>query len=197
MAAEDRCSAQLEQLARLEPDSLRTFTLRARYLTSQKRGSESEELLAQAAAELLRKADEPAAKRRIMHGIGDAYAAARQFIPAERWYRELTAEDPYQFYLVASVLAKQGKMDAAIDFCQSAAEKTRYRPTGDGRRQHSRENRESPESPRAEPILDAALQRFSSDVRLTYSVAVLRIVQGRFDDAIALLRKLRNWIPSM
>lgn len=186
----DRCEDWLNRLDLLDKDPLRVLRLRARLIADQLGVNQAEALIESKAPAMLSSSSDQKQRLKTLRNVGDLHAQMGNFAAAERWYRQAVQEDPAQYQGLVSAVARQGRLDEALTLCEEAARKDgTHVPAltiavtlveSAPQEEHFR---------RAEPIISAALAKFATDSDLLYTVAVLRIVQERYDDAVDLLRR--------
>jgi tetratricopeptide (TPR) repeat protein len=190
------CGPWLDRLDRLAANPLQHLALQARWLAASGRGAEIEGVVEPRGQQLLAAAPGEKQRQKLQRELGDVYFGVSQFQAAERWYRLVEAADPAQFHLVASALAKQGKIGQAIDHCQAAAATDTTSQPAIVIAAVLVDNAPTPQDfQRAEPILVRALAQFGSEEKLLHAVGVLRIMQGRYDESRELFEKVHAINP--
>ena len=190
-------SGYLDRLEKLTPDNLGTVRLRARWLHDENRTEEIKPLV-EGLAEKLREeiVDDPKAEAQLASSIGGVYAGAELYPEAERWYRRLVELDPSLYAPLVAVLARQDRMQNAIDVCIEAAQSDQStRPASLLASILVTEKAGEEELQRAEPVLKAAMEDHSDDVALLLSLANLRIYQKRMDEADKLYQRVIELEP--
>lgn len=186
-----RAERWLAKLEEIDPAPLRPLVLRAQTAVALDPQADVEALVEPRAEKLLAATSLPEERLRLIGSVADVYLGLKRLPAAERWYRRLYEGDPAQYSQLAVVLARQQKLSEAIALCQQAAASDRSsRPA----LVLSSVLVESPASAgdlqQAEPVLAAALSQHPQDARLLYGVALVRVLQRREAEAIALLRKV-------
>ncbi|MEX2176840.1 MAG: tetratricopeptide repeat protein [Pirellulaceae bacterium] len=185
-----------QRLAKVETKPLRLLALEARHMAATEEQADVPALIESRAEQIVAKAKDEPEKLRLFRGLGDVCASAGLPQAAESWYRQLVAADPQQYHLVAGSLAKQGRFDDAIAFCEQAAKTDVSAQSAIVIAAILVDNSPGPaDFQRAEPVLAKALQDFGTDVRLLYSLGVLRVLQNRYDESIVLFRKVIELDP--
>ena len=185
------CGPWLDRLTKLQTNPVQLLALRARWLAAVDPQADIEAIVEPAAQRLIADAKDDKQRQKLLRGLGDVYSGAKQYAPAERWYRQLAAVAPAEFHRVAGALAKQGKIGAAIDYCSEQAATDKTSQPAIALAAVLVESAPKPEVfQRAEPVLDAAVQQFARDEKLLYAVGVLRVMQGRYEESTDLFRKV-------
>ena len=188
----------IEKLQSIAPDSLATVRLRARWLHATGRDSQLEpeiEAVAQKILEPTTGSADPS-REQLMRSIADIYGEVEQYAAAERWLRQLAKANEQQYAPLSQFLAQRGQFEEAIRICLEA---------------YAREEVAAPlytllgvlqlavpdatQGAVTEPVLQAALQKFPQDGRLTFAVANLRLRQQRVEEAITLFRRTTEVTP--
>jgi tetratricopeptide (TPR) repeat protein len=187
----DRALARLEEK---DPANLRALELRVEWMDRSARGSEIEACVDRALTARLEAAKEPAQKAALLRFSAELLTRARLFDGAEKRLREAAALVPSGGETLAIWLARRGRIDDAIAVClersstnrafRDAAILIRLLAVAAGRSETTR----AEAMPAVEKTLAAA---FASDnekerVQLLTEMAVLRVMQGRDDEALAL-----------
>lgn len=187
----EKYQAILEQQ---EPDALATVSLRTRLMVKHGKSDEVEAFVEAAAARLLEKAKDDRQRAAVMQGIGSIYASADKLALAERWHRKLYEVVPEAIEPLIDVLVRQGRITESLDLCASASQESpraAYCLAGilmSGKAGPS-------EVQRAETLLKVALDKYPKDSRLLFSVATIRVVQGRPEEGVQLFRKVVDLNP--
>jgi tetratricopeptide (TPR) repeat protein len=179
----DEAAQRLERLRQREPRSLRTLTLEARLLKAQDKMAEAAALLEEYVSR-----DESQSRRisALLEEIGDVKAAEKVL----RRHGSSMHPEQIQFAL-ARFLGRQGRFDEALDCCESAAS-TRSPEQAASAMIVALESAEptSRSLQRAERWLLRALDDDPDSTALNFTLASLRKIQGRSDEAKELYRKL-------
>lgn len=181
---------RLEQAA---PGDLRTVSLRARWLKAMGRTGEIDKTVDSFAAQAERTgAGDKQREAQFAAGLGNLYSQLEEYKRAERWYRRLKELAPERYGPLAVALARQGRTREAIELCLSAAAAEGSRiPLAMalvGVLVAGHPNKD--ECFRlAEPALTRALEKHGDNADLLVSVATVRILQQRMDEAERLLRQ--------
>jgi tetratricopeptide (TPR) repeat protein len=139
-----------------------------------------------------RKAD----KAKLAGQAGDLYAKLDLYAPAEVWYRRLFELDPTQIAPLATCLAKMNRLPDALAICEGALAGLGAPATASAITDVLTTGKPATaDYERAEPILSAAVQAAANDPNLLLSIANVRLIQGRLDDAISLLEKVVQLAP--
>ena len=190
-------SGYLDRLEKLTPDSLGTMRLRARWLHSENRTEELKPLVESLAEKILRKAaDDPGAEVRLASSVGNIYLNVELHQEAERWYRRLVELDPTGYAPLVNVLARQDRMQEAIDVCVEAAQSDRStRPASSLASILVAEKASEEELQQAEPVLKRAIEDHPSDVVLLLNLANLRVSRKQVDEADRLYQRVLELEP--
>ena len=192
----DRCAPWLDRLEILDKDPLRALALRAKLMADQLGSDQAEALIESRAAALLSGASNPRERQTTLRNVANLYAQAGNFAAAERWHRQAFEEDPAEFQGLAMVLARQGRLDESLELCERAAEREQTHVPALVMAAALVESAPQAEHfRRAEPTISAALGKFKTEADLLYAVAVLRIVEQRYDAAASLLRRTLEMQP--
>jgi tetratricopeptide (TPR) repeat protein len=194
----------LEKLLTLQPSSaplaqrLATLTLQTRLLALEGRNEAAVEAIEQMAAQEPG-SETPGTERAQFHlAMGNLFSAAGRFEQAEASYRKLAAINPRGYLVLAAALAKQGRLEEAVQACLSE--------TSPG----------SPPSPEAmsavcellasnldqselfnrlRPTINEAVEAHSQDLALTTAAAVLHAAYGENERALELFERLAQLTP--
>jgi tetratricopeptide (TPR) repeat protein len=182
----------LNRLASLEPEvtSLRTLQLRARLLKAQQREAEIVPLFDSHLQKNLPKQAETREQAQRLLTLARTLSDSDLHQAAETYYRRAVEADPAAASLYCLWLTERGRAAEALQMClQSAASGpsdavavTIAQVLTLGKL--SREQRES-----AEPVLNLAVKQHGKNLTLLFSVASLRIIEGKNEEAVELLRK--------
>lgn len=186
----DQAAQQLDRLAALEPGSLRVALLGAELLRA--RGKADEAARAFEAAYRDRAAS--------AEGIAAGRVAANVLVQmgraddAERIARDLAGRHPGQAAFLAFVLARRGRLDAALDACKEAvaagaareAAEMVVRVVSPGR---DRARADAAAVAKAAEILQAALKIRPDDPQILLALARVRNYQGDHAEEVRLYRE--------
>ncbi|MHC4177966.1 MAG: tetratricopeptide repeat protein, partial [Planctomycetota bacterium] len=197
----DKAVGWLEKLEEMAPDDLATVSLRTRWLHGKGQTDKIEPLVEQLADKLLKaleKVEEEKPKReaQVCLVVGNVYAAVEQHQAAEHWYRRLAKLIPERYEPLTMSLAQQGRVSEAIELCLQAAKSdsspraavvlasvlTIGKPTEEDYRL-------------AEPLLAKAAEDHRDNAAVLSSIANVRIMQQRTDDAVQLYRQVLKLRP--
>lgn len=130
-------------------------------------------------------------RQRIAAGVGDIYSSLKHPAGAEEWYRLLWNEDPLKYAPLANALQRQGKFSEAIELCSAASRVDASVQPYLALANILVEGKPTAEDfQAAEVILSEGLKRFESDARMLNAVGMVRLLQKRDADAVALFRKV-------
>jgi tetratricopeptide (TPR) repeat protein len=187
----DRALARLEER---DPANLRALELRTDWMNRSGRGSEIEAHVDRALRPRFEAAREPAQKAALLRFAADLLTRTRLFDGAEKRLREAAALVPSGYEKLAIWLARHGRLDEAIPVClersskdgaiRDAAVLIRLLTVAAG----SSETTAAESLPAVKKALAAAFasENEKGRVQLLTEMAVLRVMQGRDDDAVSL-----------
>jgi tetratricopeptide (TPR) repeat protein len=191
-----RTGPWLEKLEAIETSPVRVLGLRAQAALKTAKDADISSLIEPKALLLVESAKTDQEKLRLLRSIGELYSSLEAHSTAEVWYRKLVDADPKQYSVIVTALARQGRVKEAIDFCEKAAETNNTSEPalmlaaalveGAG---------SSDDFARAEPILKAAADKFSTDLQLIYSVALVNVVRGNASSSVDMFRKILEANP--
>lgn len=181
----DRCDKWLDKLDANEPNSVRPLAIRAQVLSATGKTDQIPPLVEARVPQILAAAADNATKAQIQGAIGDLYSAAKDDARAETWYRQFVASQPERFELIASCVARQGRVGEAIALCTEAAKSNdTAKPARVLATLLVENSAGASELAVAEPTITAALQRFPKDIGLQYSAALIQVLRNRRQEAI-------------
>ena len=190
--AADEAKAYLTRLERLAPNDLNTMQLKIRWLQATGRSEEVPAVV---------DAYEQRLQRNVVAGqqgqtdidriIGVLCLQAGLDDRAESRFRKVLPDTPQAFGPLVAAVARQGRLDEAIQMCLDAAASdssplpvltllnvlTAGKPTPQ-------------QFQRAEPLLDSALQDHGDDPEVLFGLGALRLIRDETDQAIELFRKV-------
>jgi tetratricopeptide (TPR) repeat protein len=191
VGATERSEKWLALLENDETNGLRPLALRVQIEVQRNAETDVESLIEPRAAELLAATSRMTEQAPLFTGIGDLYTSLKKYPQAERWYRKLIAVAPDQYPLLVGALARQGRLAEAIAQCEEAAKiDATSRPAMVLAAALTESSPKEQDFKQAEPLLSAAIAKFPSDVGLLYAATLVRLMQGKHDDAAALYRKI-------
>jgi tetratricopeptide (TPR) repeat protein len=197
----DEAVAWLHRLEEIAPDSLATVSLRTRWLHGQGRTSEIEPLVEQLADKLLKaleKAEQQDSQKeaQICLAVGNVYSAVEQHQAAERWYRRLAELVPERYEALAISLARQERLSEAIGLClQAAKSDSSPRPAAVLAAVLMSGKPTEEDFRLAGPLLAKAVEDHKDNAGLLSSLANVRIIEQRTDDAVQLYRQVLKLKP--
>lgn len=186
-----QCDKWLQRLHSDSVDQLRPLLLRAKVLVAQEKLDEAAALVEPGVEGLWQGAREEIAKIEIAKAVGEFYSNSSMPVQAEKWFRRLTELDEKQFPLIIVALARQKRAQDAVKLCVeqgktdrttrsavlAATVLTELSPSADV---HAL----------AEPLIQAALKDHPEDVALLNRIGTLYVVQGRYEDSVAVFRRI-------
>jgi cellulose synthase operon protein C len=195
----DQAARWLEKLEKAAPEKLETVALKSRWLQARREGAKIEPLVEPVAEKLMKAcAGDTKRESNLALTIGNLYSSVQCHAAAARWYarlRELSPEGPADAHLAIS-LARQNRTEEAIRICLAGA-KTDMSP----RTALTLANVLLSGQPAdkdfqlAEPMLAEALKNHKDNADLLVSIANVRTIQQRFDEALALNRQALELNP--
>jgi tetratricopeptide (TPR) repeat protein len=192
--ASDRAADWLDRLEKLDADSPATVRLRARWLQAQGRANQIEPLvedLAERMKKRLPKTAEPQDEAQVCLTAGGIYWALKNYPAAERWYRRATDLAPQRYQPLAVSLGAQDRMAEAVALClQGAKSDTTSRPAIVLVSVLLAGHPSAEDFERAEPLFKKAALDHKDDAALLNSLANIRALQQRGEEACALLRQV-------
>lgn len=197
----EKAGPWLDKLEQLDRRSLLAVALRVRWLDAEKRTDQIEPLLEKTAKRLLKTEEpnaQPGAEQKLQTclTIGDLYFSVQQYPAAERWYRRAHTLDPEQYNRLARSVAVQGRVAEAIQLCVDAAATDASALSATALAtllvQAYPDVKEVEE---AESVLTQALAQHGDNLQLLFSVANLRVMQQRLDEACRLYRHVVELDP--
>ena len=191
----------LEKLEKQSPDNALTVGLRVRWLHAQKRTAEIESYLEKVAERLFGQLTkdpqhEPRNEVQFCLTIGDLYSSATLYQAAERWYRRAAKIDPTRYERLALSVAQQGRVKEAITLCAGAAGSDKSsRPAVTLASILVRTQPTAEDFKQADPLLNKAAIDHKDDADLLISLANLRILGNRPEEACQLYRRVLEAQP--
>jgi tetratricopeptide (TPR) repeat protein len=180
----EEAAPYLEQLDRLEPDAPRAFQARAEILVAQGKKAEGVGLVKDFALKhqehLL-----PAAK--LIEVLGEPPVAEeliRRFVQINQ------AKDPKAILELAEFLGRHDRTAEAIDICESAWKTCPIEAVANSSIVILTSQYGEEQSRRIEALLASSLAKSPNSTILQLSLASLRSLQGRYDESVALTRRV-------
>lgn len=194
LATIDRWLADLDTL---EPARWRGTALRARWLKAQGKDPEVTKLVDTHVATQLGQDLNPSDRSRVLRQAGDLYTVLRMDPAAERWYRELLLLDPSSYASLGRSIARQGRVDEAIDlFVKMAAEDASSRPARGLALVLAEVPSSEEQFTRAWKFLSAAETQHRDDASYQLALANLVMARGQAEQAIKRYRRLLQDDPN-
>jgi predicted Zn-dependent protease len=191
-----RAERWLARLDEIDPVPLRPILLRAQTAVALQPDADVEALVEPRIEKLLAATSLPEERQKWIGGVADLYLGLKRLPAAERWYRRLFEADPTQYSQLAVVLARQQKHSEVIALCTQAASRDDSSRPALVLAAALLENASAVRDWQpVDSLLASALARHPQDVRLLYSVALVRVLQKREAEAIALLRQVVAMTP--
>jgi tetratricopeptide (TPR) repeat protein len=193
----------LEKLRQQAPNDLDVCGLYARWLHNQHRDSEIAPAVEALAKRLLEQPcgddqQRMAREKLVSVVVGNIYTVSELHSVAERWYRRHVKLAPQEYRPLAMSLTLQGRLGEMVALCVDAASRDRSPQPATllaGMLTSYGQSVGDDVLRRAEPLLTQALKDYPKDVRLLVTVADLRAMQQRIDDAITLYRRVLTLEP--
>ncbi|HVA45510.1 MAG TPA: tetratricopeptide repeat protein [Pirellulales bacterium] len=191
-------AGRLDELARTEPEtsSLRTLSLRVRWLKDQDRATDIGPRIESFLEDRLAALPEKPKQAKAVVAAAELYAAVGMAEAAEQTYRRAIEIDASATRDLVSWLNKQGRTSEAIRLCLEMAQNDSSplpamllsnvlavgRPTEEDERA-------------AGPVFERALAEHADQPELLFSMSIKYLMDGRNDEAIDLLRKTLKLRP--
>lgn len=199
----------MQQLAELAPDDLNVARLRARLLKATGRSDEIPEMLEPVAEKRLAQVREEGpeqgtpeelqqAESRLAATVGRIYREAELHAAAEPWFRQAFDKRPESYFpSLAGCLAAQGQVAEAVKLCRDAV------PQDDSSPKLPlvlaslvvRGTASPEELQNIEPELSAAMESHGDNLNLLSSVANIRVIEGKLDEAVKLYERALELDP--
>lgn len=190
--------APLEELARQEPESksLRSLTLRARWLKEQGQTQSIEPLVEAYLAEQLAAAIDQPGRAKVALRVANLYAVLQLPQAAERFYRQAVAFDSTSYAVLANWLVKQARTSDAVHVCiEAAANDSTPQPAMVLSNVLALGEPTDEDRKLAQPVLDRAHQKYPDDAGMLFCRSTQHLMKGENDEAVRLLRKVLKLQP--
>jgi pentatricopeptide repeat protein len=129
--------------------------------------------------------------------MGNLYASLSRPADAEVWYRKLMSIAPAAYRMVVRSLAKQGRVEEAMEVCLQASKDEASPDAAATLAQLLRLNDEETKSAEdAESLITTAVETHGDNPQLLLQVAVLYVSRGQTDDALRLFRRIVELMPN-
>jgi len=139
---------------------------------------------------------DPEKESQLCLSVGNVYTAVEQHQAAERWYRRLAKLLPERYEPLAMSLARQGRLSEAVELCLEAAKSDDSpRPAVVLASVLQIGKPTDKDFERARPLLDKAAEDHKDNAGLLASLANVRIIEQRTDDAVRLYRQVLELRP--
>jgi tetratricopeptide (TPR) repeat protein len=186
-----RAEKWMAKLENADTTTLRPLALRAQLAVALDADADLAAIVEPKAAALEKAAKTADDRLQIVAAVGDLYFSHKRDSDAETWYRKLLSLDAKRYSPLVKVLHRQGNVTGALDACQAA---TKVDETVQPYLLLSSVLIEGKPTPAdfqaAEPFFKEGLTKFESDARLLYGLGLVRVMQKRDADSIALFRKV-------
>jgi tetratricopeptide (TPR) repeat protein len=200
----DEAALRLKKLEEIAPNEPGTVSRRACLLSKLGQADKIESLVETLAAKLLAdaaKAEGADRKKRMeveaATTIGGIFAMAEQPQAAEKWFRRLAGLEPSRYAPLAMSLAKLGRMKEAIAVCAEATKSDASTlPAVVAATLLTMSKPSDVDFQAADALFAASLEKHSDDAELLFSVATVRVLQKRLDDAVAIYQRLLKSQPN-
>lgn len=193
----DEARKHLQQLERQAPMSVSVVSLRSRLLGATGQADQIDEYLESFARQQLEQLKDNQQRQQFLLQTAELFAAAGRMDGAERWYRRLAQEYPDSREPLMQFWVKQDKLPQALEYAWQNLQR-QATPTTAAlyARMIVRRPGAGEINSQAESLLEDVLRRFPDDASLLFSMASLRLKQGRTSEAIELLRRLTEAHPT-
>lgn len=181
---------QLEILEQLAPHDLVTLSLKARWLKASNRQAEIEPLLQVAAQKQLEGIDTPETRGALLFELARLGDALDLVSLAEPWYRQAVELTPLRYAEFAAFLFKHGRRDEGVKICLESTGEQEPERLMTLCRLIMRMQAAGDSLPQVESALTSGLSKHSDRADLLFTVATLRYLQQRWEEARALYAKV-------
>jgi tetratricopeptide (TPR) repeat protein len=189
-------TAWLAQLEAIDPHSFPTVTLRVQWLAQSDRREEIETLVEKYLAVRRESTDGARAEAQAMVDVAGLYASVGEEESAEKWYAKAREARPDSYREMAYWLLEQGRVSESIRVClESARHDDSFRPAMVAATVLVRSGASEDNCRAAEPLISESVKRFSDEPDLLFTIATLRLIQQRNDEAIGLFRRVLHLDP--
>jgi tetratricopeptide (TPR) repeat protein len=183
-------------LIKESPNSFETVSIQARWLAATGHRDEAAPLVEAFLKQRLSEAKAKTDSAQALLAVGNLYDQVGLDAAAERCYRDLANHTPNGYVQLANWLARHQRIDDAISMCiQAAASDTSIVPAVTLARALIAGNASREAVERAEPLLSQAIASHADAPDLLFAVATMRLLNGRRDEAVSMLRKVLNLEP--
>jgi tetratricopeptide (TPR) repeat protein len=188
----------LMKLEEKTPDDLGTVALRARWLAARGDAAQIEAFVEPVAARLMAQCEkDPEREARVALGIGAVYSTVKLHPATARWFQRVRELDANAYHPLAVSLAQQGKTTEAVQLCVDAAKSDKSVRTALTVASVLMVGKPGKDDfALAEPILARAIQEHKDDGQLLSTVATVRVVEGKTEDAAAMFEEVLRLDPS-
>lgn len=131
---------------------------------------------------------EAAVRATLANDVGDVYTRLELPAAAEPWYRRAMELEPTRVRPLATSLAQQGRMNEALDICESAVGRVDIAALSQVVANVLNQGKPvSADYERAAPLLATIEQQGGGDAGVLLRLANIRFVQGKSDEVVRLL----------
>jgi tetratricopeptide (TPR) repeat protein len=185
----------LERTAKRYPTA-RTLSLRARLMQSEDQSDKIAAHIEPLAEQRSKDITKDTEKDQWILEVGNVYTSASLHDAAERWYRRLWPRNPKAYGPLIQSLAAQNRFGEVIKVCETVAKtESSSRPAQLLASVLASGKPSKEDLAAADPIIAKALKDHATDTDLLFAAAVLRTVQGRPLEAIALFEAVVKASP--
>lgn len=192
----DEAAPWLDKLEKLAPTSVTTLDLRVRWFAAQGKSEGISAAISVYSREVLPQVSSPRERAELLRYLTTLCLRVGHFKRAEHWSRQYLRSTPDAYPLLALALSGQGRLPEAIELCAEAARRDsspsaaialtgvlmNAKPSASHWRQ-------------ADRVFAATLEKHPANPELLHSIADVRLVQGRAEEAIAFYKKALQLIP--
>jgi len=192
----DSAGRWVKELEKVEPEGLRFISLKTRWLAAEGRIAEIEPTVEKYAQRHVENNEDHKSAVSEMLRVARLYAGVELNEEAEQWFRRAVATEPRTYWALVGWLAKEGRLDEALGICLDKA-KSDVTPGAAIVLSTVLSQYTEPEEfvEPCEVAVADALAKHPRDLNLLFSVATMRYLQDRNDEAIELYRRVIKWEP--
>lgn len=192
-------AGKLDELARIEPESasLRTLSLRLRWLNAQNEERRIKPLIDSYVSSHLEAASDENVRSRALQGAAELYTTYSLLDEAEQALRQALELDAGAITAMVNWLGQQGRTSDAVRLCVELTAKDPSplpamllanllaigKPTDE-------------DVQSARPVIDRALQEHKDHPGLLFSISIKRLMEGDNEESIRLIRKVLKLQPA-
>jgi tetratricopeptide (TPR) repeat protein len=186
----------LDKIIEVAPENLGTWNLRVRYLKESGQASEIKPLLDRFAVSKFKEIQQDSQKPQFCLAIGKLYTSVEMHHAAEFWYRGLVKFSPESYQPLVRSLASQDRMTEAIELCQEkAASEASPRAAITLAQALTMGKASASDYDLADTVFREAQEKYQGNVDLLFSLAYVRTVQQRLEEAVRLYLEIHQQKP--